>query len=206
MANLGGANLDLAILSPDGPAMLPVPMDLMDERRGRALGTPSSRPTDFSQVYQQHLRRVYGFIFSQVGNREEAEDLTSLVFLKVYNNLSLFEGRGSLRSWIFQIARTTVNDYWRQRYRLPAEPLPEDLECPPSSAPPDFESTEREKRVHHLLDRLPANYRQVLHCRFLKRYSVKETASAMGITESNVKVLQFRALRRAAELGKDEVL
>jgi RNA polymerase sigma-70 factor, ECF subfamily len=50
------------------------------------------------------------------------------------------------------------------------------------------------------MDVLPPNYRDVLHFRFLKRYSVKETAAAMQLTETNGKVLQFRALRKAAEL------
>jgi RNA polymerase sigma-70 factor, ECF subfamily len=42
----------------------------------------------------------------------------------------------------------------------------------------------------------------VLHYRFLRRYSVKETAAAMQLTETNVKVLQFRALRKAAQIGQ----
>lgn len=158
---------------------------------------------DFTAVYEAHVGRVYGFVYSQVGNREEAEDLTSQVFLKVYNSLSRFEGRGSLEGWLFQIARVTVNDHWRDKYRLPAVPLPEGLDLVENVVPPDFNSASRDQRVQQILESLPPNYREVLHYRFLKRYSVKETAAAMRLTETNVKVLQFRALRKAAQLGQE---
>jgi RNA polymerase sigma-70 factor (ECF subfamily) len=54
--------------------------------------------------------------------------------------------------------------------------------------------------VQHLLQRLPWQYREVLVCRFLLSLSIKETALRMGLTEANVKVLQLRALKRAAGL------
>ena len=161
---------------------------------------------DFVAVYESHVGRVYGFVYSQVGNREEAEDLTSQIFLKVYNSLNRYEGRGSLEGWLFQIARVTVNDHWREKYKLPAIPIPDGLDVPEPLVSPDFNRSEREARVRQVLDTLPSNYRDVLQFRFLQRYSVKETAAAMQLTETNVKVLQFRALRKAAELCQEVVL
>jgi RNA polymerase sigma-70 factor (ECF subfamily) len=178
------------------------PMSLLDAELRRAQQPARLTSEDFTSVYEAHVGRVYGFIYSQVGNREEAEDLTSQVFLKVYNSLSRFEGRGSLEGWLFQIARATVNDHWREKYRLPAMPLPEGLEIAENTIPPDFNRASRDQRVQQILDSLPQNYRDVLHYRFLKRCSVKETAAAMHLTETNVKVLQFRALRKAAQLGQ----
>ena len=177
---------------------------LIDAGLGHAAERPKAlNQGDFSAVYEAHVGRVYGFVFSQVGNREEAEDLTSQIFLKVYNSLDRFEGRGSLEGWLFQIARVTVNDHWREKYRLPAVPLPEGLDIVDNEPPPDFNRSTRDARVRRILDALPPNYRQVLDYRFLKRYSVKETAAAMQLTETNVKVMQFRALRKAAQLAPE---
>jgi RNA polymerase sigma-70 factor, ECF subfamily len=177
---------------------------VIDAGLGQASERPKALTTeDFTAVYEAHVGRVYGFVFSQVSNREEAEDLTSQIFLKVYNSLQRFEGRGSLEGWLFQIARVTVNDHWREKYRLPAVPLPEGLEIVEHQVPPDFNRASRDARVKQLLEALPPNYRDVLHYRFLKRYSVKETAAVMQLTETNVKVLQFRALRKAAQLGQE---
>ena len=54
------------------------------------------------------------------------------------------------------------------------------------------------RRANAVLARLPENYRQVLEFRFLRGYSLRETADAMGVSLANAKVLQHRALRRAA--------
>ena len=56
-----------------------------------------------------------------------------------------------------------------------------------------------------ILDGLPANYRSVLEFRFLRGYSIRETAAAMGVSVANAKVLQLRALRRAAASGGRDV-
>jgi RNA polymerase sigma-70 factor (ECF subfamily) len=60
---------------------------------------------------------------------------------------------------------------------------------------------ERDVDVSPILDSLPDNYRSVLEFRFLRGYSIRETAAAMGVSVANAKVLQLRALRRAAATG-----
>lgn len=57
-------------------------------------------------------------------------------------------------------------------------------------------------QVEEVLGLLKDNYREVLEYRFLKSYSIKETAAAMDITVSNAKVLQHRALKKAAALAE----
>jgi RNA polymerase sigma-70 factor (ECF subfamily) len=57
--------------------------------------------------------------------------------------------------------------------------------------------------VRDILERLPSNYRRVLELRFLRGYSLKEVASELGTTVGGVKVMQLRALRAAARIGKD---
>jgi RNA polymerase sigma-70 factor (ECF subfamily) len=65
-------------------------------------------------------------------------------------------------------------------------------------------STHPEERAQRILAQLPARYREVLTYRFLLNYSIKDTAAKMNLTEANVKVLQFRALKKAGhiELGE----
>jgi RNA polymerase sigma factor (sigma-70 family) len=55
--------------------------------------------------------------------------------------------------------------------------------------------------VEAVLRRLPEQYRRVLELRFLQRLSVAETARELGVSHGNAKVLQYRALRKAALLG-----
>jgi RNA polymerase sigma-70 factor (ECF subfamily) len=61
-------------------------------------------------------------------------------------------------------------------------------------------SSEAKERVDNILLALPQKYREVLECRFLLKLSIKATALKMGVTETNAKILQYRALKRAAVL------
>src|SRR5215469_1514845 len=65
------------------------------------------------QLYEDNLVAIYRFIYSKVGNREEAEDLSSQVFVKALRGLDRGRDLQSIQSWLFQVARTVVADHWR---------------------------------------------------------------------------------------------
>jgi len=158
---------------------------------------------EFQTFYQENLSLIYRYIYSKVGNREEAEDLTSQTFIKAVRSVDHERSPHSMQKWLFQVARTTVADYWRAYYRVSVRSLEELLDAGwegPVEEEPVVMSTTPSERVHRLLEALQENYREVLTCRFLLNLSIKETALRMGLTEANVKVLQFRALKRAADL------
>ena len=69
-----------------------------------------------------------------------------------------------------------------------------------------MERPARDRRVlaASILDRLPQRYARVLELRFLQRMTVAETAAEMGISHGNAKILQYRALRKAALLGEPD--
>jgi RNA polymerase sigma-70 factor (ECF subfamily) len=158
---------------------------------------------EFQTFYQENLGMIYRYIYSKVGNREEAEDLTSQIFLKVVSDIDHDRSRESIQKWLFLVARTTLADYWRTHYRLPLSSLDELLDAGwevSVEEEPTVTSSSAADQVKRILQALPEHYREVLECRFLLNLSIKATASKMGITVANVKVLQFRALKRAAAL------
>ena len=159
---------------------------------------------EFQSFYQENLGPIYRYIYSNVRNREEAEDLTSQVFLKAVRNLDVQRSMQSSQAWLFQVARTTIADYWRAHYRGTTSSLDDLLEAgwegPIAEEGSTLTSSRAEDRVQGILQALPARYREVLTYRFLMNFSIRETASKMGMTEANVKVVQFRALKYAANL------
>lgn len=144
-------------------------------------------------AYQTHVTAIYQYVYSRVGNRADAEDLTSKVFMKAIQGMRSDVSVPELRSWLYRVAQTTLADHWREYYAEDASSLDEDV----SSAPPLRENVEAAQRVDALLATLPDQYRRVLELRFLRGYSVRETAHELNLSETNVKVLQFRALNRA---------
>src|SRR5215467_9668927 len=70
----------------------------------------------FRTLYQENLGVIYRFIYSKVGNREEAEDLTSQVFVKAVRGLDRGRGSQSIQSWLYQVAHTTIAHYSRSSY------------------------------------------------------------------------------------------
>jgi RNA polymerase sigma-70 factor (ECF subfamily) len=153
--------------------------------------------------YQTNHDLIYRYVYRSVGNREEAEDLTSQIFLKVVSSLDDTRGAKVAKFWLFQLTRTTIADYWRTRARAPTYSLEALLDTGwegPTEEPRSSTDTAA-NRVQLLLQALPAPYREVLTCRFLLNLSIRDTARRMGLTVSNVKVLQFRALKRAADLA-----
>jgi len=158
---------------------------------------------EFQTFYQENLGLIYRYVYSKVGNREEAEDLTAQIFMKAVRSVDTERGAQSMQKWLFQVARTTIADYWRSYYRISTSSLDQLLEIgwegPADEEPAAMDSTPTE-HVQHILQALPEHYREVLTCRFLLNLSIRDTANRMCLTEANVKVLQFRALKRAADL------
>jgi RNA polymerase sigma-70 factor (ECF subfamily) len=167
--------------------------------------TTLGQTPDLEQVFARYIDPVHRFLYSRVGNREDAEDLTSEVFLKAARMLDKERSEASIASWLFTVARTVLADHWRRYYRtgstvqldtLQVAEIPDGKKSPESS-----EATL--KLIEHVLSRLPDRYRRVLELRFLRGYSILETAREMTITPENVKVIQHRALAKASQIVED---
>ena len=164
---------------------------------------PALDAQGFEVFYREQLGLIYRYVFRKIGNREEAEDLTSSIFLKAVRLLQPEGGPERMCHWLMRVARTTIIDYWRAHARVTSSSLEALQEAGwegPAERDPvglDGRPTEHAQR---LLEALPEHERAVLTCRFLQGLSTRETAVRLGLTEGNVKTLQHRALKRAADL------
>jgi len=148
-------------------------------------------PSRFAELYENHFERVYAFIARRVGDRTEAEDLTSEVFHQAFANIARFEWRGApFAAWLFRIARNAIIDRAKRAARE-AEHSP-NLDIPTESG---LEEIENRARLFRLVDGLPEDQRRVIDMRFAEEKSIREIATALGRSEGAVKQLQFRALQ-----------
>jgi len=171
----------------------------------RALQAPQLRVVsgefypDWEHVYRDNVDRVYRLMFAKVGNRPDAEDLTAEVFLAALRPLRVSASAPEVRAYLLTTARTVLAGYWRRTLGREITTLndDDDLEQVPVD---DAAGSDAAGRVAAILAELPEQYRRVLQLRFLESCSVREAAAALGVTVAYAKVLQHRALRRAAEL------
>jgi DNA-directed RNA polymerase specialized sigma24 family protein len=155
---------------------------------------------DWESVYADNVLAVYRLVFRQVGNRPDAEDLAEEVFLAALPRLRLPAPVPSVRSYLGATVRSVIAEHWRRHYAAPPPaPLPEDV---PMTVPEPAAGDGG--RALGLLVRLPDRFRQILELRFLRGLSVGQAAVEMGVTAGNARVLQHRALRRAAELAEED--
>ena len=159
----------------------------------------------FEAIYDEHVTAIHRFVYARVGNRPDAEDLTGQVFMRAVEQLDVDRPAAQISAWLYRVAQNAVADYWRAFYRLPqvgVEQVPGAWEpvMPQPSPHADADADRAASAVRRLLKRLPDQYARVLELRFLQRLSVAETATRLGVSQGNAKVLQYRALRRAAAL------
>jgi len=159
---------------------------------------------NWEAAYRDNVGRVYRLMYAKVGNRADAEDLTAEVFTAALRPLRVTASAPEVRAYLFATARTVLAGHWRRTLGREVTALDAADEGrlvaaetgandPPSTAP---------ERAAAILAELPEPHRRILELRFLEACTVREAATALGISVGYAKVLQHRALRRAAGLGE----
>lgn len=158
-------------------------------------------------VFRAQFADLYRYICRQVRNAAVAEDLTSAVFLKAMRWLQQERGQQSVKGWLYATARSVIADYWREHAQLSILPLEEAEEMPALSPVSDEQVRPLQLLIQRLLDGLSPRERDVLTLRYFQGYSAAEIGQLLGLSANHVRVLQLRALRRAAllEIGERSV-
>jgi len=153
-----------------------------------------------SVLYRRYVGAIYGFILAQVRDQHDAEDLTSETFARMLHGIQGFRGEASFKNWLYQIARNAVRNHRRSFAYRRLVPLPNTLPAAERQAEANTANGAAAAKALALLSGLPPRYRRVLELRFLQGRTISDTADEMGISVSNAKVLQHRALKKVARL------
>jgi len=154
----------------------------------------------FEGIYTALAGHVRRFLAAQGAGDPEAT--TQEVFLRVFRGIDRFDGDSDhLRSWVFTVARNLLIDERRAAARRPVPttaPLPDRADA---RAQEDLVAGAEEVRA--ILDRLPADQREVVVLRFLVDLPLHEVAAVTGRSLAAVKALQHRGLDRLRHLVED---
>src|SRR5262245_32615148 len=148
------------------------------------------------ELYLLHFDRIYSYLRLSVGNRHDAEDLTTQTFLKMLEAIGRFRWQSApFSAWLFRIAHNLAMDHFRARSRVLAEgDVPEEAGGEESSAEQQALDSLGTAGMLELIERLSAEQRQVLTLKFLFGFVNAEVAGILDKSEGAVKSLQHRAL------------
>jgi RNA polymerase sigma-70 factor (ECF subfamily) len=172
----------------------------------RALAQKASRnPQAFSELYERHVDRVYRYLLSRTGNRDDAQDLTSQTFLTALEQLPRYRGEGVFVAWLMGIARNKATDHFRNR--RPETDIDESFDLPDSGEATD-DLVERQLAVESVARKLKVlapDRAEALSLRLFGGLEVAEIAPILGKNEAAVRMLVFRGLRDLqAQLNPDQ--
>jgi len=148
------------------------------------------------ELYLIHFDRIYSYLHVSVGNRHDAEDLTTQTFLKMLEKIGSFKWQSApFSAWLFRIAHNLAMDHFRARRRWqPEEEVPE----PPGEEEPSAElaamQTIGRESMLKLIERLSPEQQQVLTLKFVFNLPNAEVGAILDKTEGAIKSLQHRAL------------
>jgi RNA polymerase sigma-70 factor (ECF subfamily) len=147
-------------------------------------------------LYLLHFDRIYSYLHMSVGNRHDAEDLTTQTFLKMLEAIGRFRWRAApFSAWLFRIAHNLAMDHFRATKRWqPEEEVPEPEGSVESSAEDDALQSIGRQSMLELIENLSHEQQQVLTLKFVFSFSNGEVATILDKSEGAVKSLQHRAL------------
>lgn len=173
----------------------------------------------FIQTYDLYVDSIFRFVYFKINDKEEANDLTSIIFLKTWNHIqeNTVGDCKTLRALVYKIARTSIIDHYRKTSNFSKvtldggkESKDGDEEYKKIDIKDESQDLARQAEINSdfglvekKLRELKDEYREVIVLRFIDELSIKEISSVIGKPKNNVRVLIHRALKALRELTGD---
>lgn len=141
------------------------------------------------KILDLYGNKVFKLCFIQLGSKEEAEDATQEVFLKLYKNINKYNGNGGVYTWVYRIAINVCLDILKKRNKFKLEDLEAYLDYKSSSK----EITETilenldSQNLRKALMEIPEKYRVVLYMFYFEEMKISNIAKVLNENENTVK-------------------
>ncbi|RME48831.1 MAG: sigma-70 family RNA polymerase sigma factor [Chloroflexi bacterium] len=156
--------------------------------------TESHRAGDFAEKYRAYLPRVLNYMRLRVGDEVLAQDLTATTFERAFAGIDSLRSEEAFGGWIFTIARNVVAQHYRsQREAVSLDAVADMVDPSPSPEGHALEAVELQEILAGL-QTLSEREQEIVRLKFIAGLKNREIAPLMGLTESNVAVILYRAL------------
>jgi len=165
----------------------------------------------FVKAYDENVKDIHRFVYFKIGKKEEADDLTSMIFLKAWNHIqnNTLEDAKTLRALLYKIARNAIIDHYRDSGNklsasLDDEKNPLEIVAEGKDQQEIMDNTANLELIKSKLPLLKDEYREVIILKFINDLSLEEIADITGKTKGNIRVILHRALNALRELVEED--
>lgn len=162
----------------------------------------------FAAIYDHYFPRVYNYVRYRVRDLDLTDELTSLIFERALTRISTFQPeKAPFGAWLFAIARHAIQDHFRAERRRRWLSFDFFVEHPSPGVLPEEAADQADtiQRMLNAVSQLDAREQDLIALKFTSRLDNVQIARITGLSESNVGVILYRALRRLRTLlnGKE---
>jgi RNA polymerase sigma-70 factor (ECF subfamily) len=161
---------------------------------------------DFSELYNRFFQRIYSYAYLRLRNRADAEEVVQETFLAVFRSIDAYRGQSSLLSWVYGVAKNTVNNHLRRakahetRLERAESTLVRDAHSLDSYTPEEHLSLRRyEDAIRERLESVPDWHAEVFVLRHVENLSIGEIAHRVSRSNDAVRSSLYRVKRLLVE-------
>ena len=159
--------------------------------------------TEYNSCVDKYLKMVYRISFHYFGNREDAEDVSQDVFLKLYSHNTKFESEEELKAWLIRVTTNTCHSYFRNPFRKRKTEIDEkEIENIVGSSSSEQEIINR-KVVMDAVMSLSERYRIVVYLYYYEEDSICQISNTLNIKETTIQTRLSRAREKLKSVLKD---
>lgn len=165
----------------------------------------------FDIFYSENYEKIFYYVRKYIKNKEHSEDITSMVFEKALRGIDNFQWEGiSIQSWLYKIARNTINDFYRKKYNTHTLSINQKVNSKDGSSDMTLEDiipsneegielkvikSDEEEHLYRILENLEENDQFLLYYKYFEDLTNKDIAKLMKLSETNVgtKLQRLRA-------------
>ncbi len=159
----------------------------------------------FSKIYDDHIERIYRFIFLKVNSEDIAKDLCSETFVRAWD---YFRGNkkkiDNPQAFLYQVARNLVTDHYREKGKVQTVQI-DNLPVVDDSKGLEEESLEMSDlgQIQLAMSNIKPEYQDIVAMRYVEDLSVSEIAKILNKSEGNIRVTIYRALKAIRDEVKE---
>ena len=156
----------------------------------------------FSIIYQKYGKQIFRFVYWRTSDKHLSEDILQDVFLKAWRNIGSYKERNlPIRAWLYKIARNTVIDHYRvKKPEFSLEESTIGLIYSNTDSLREVSLKLEVEKAKRAINLLPETQKEVIILRFIEELTNKEVAKIIKKSETSVRIIQHRALKKLREM------